>query len=103
MTKSGITKKNIRSVLPNLISETMKRALPMSIRRIFQREYLDIKWDQTQAYFLSEHLQGININLKGREPHGIVEPGIKYERLRDKIISELYHFKIGHTHLSNIC
>jgi len=97
LTKAGITKKNIRLILPNLVSETMKRALPMYIRRIFKREYLDIKWDQTQAYFLSEHLQGININLKGREPHGIVEPGTKYEQLRDKIISELHHLKDPYT------
>jgi len=97
LTKTGITKKNIRSILPNIISETLKKTVPMSIKKIFHREYLDIEWKKTQAYFVSENVQGININLKGREPLGVVEPGTEYERLRDKIISELYHFKDPYT------
>jgi len=44
---------------------------------------------------------GININLRGREPNGIVEPGDEYERLRDDIIRELYRLKDPHT-LNNV-
>ncbi len=97
LTKSGITKKNIRSILPNSTRETLKQALPLSVRKFFHREYLDIKWGKTQAYFVSENVQGININLKGREPYGIAEPGKEFEQLRDKIISELYHYKDPYT------
>jgi predicted AlkP superfamily phosphohydrolase/phosphomutase len=97
LTKSGITKKNIRSILPNSTRESLKQALPLSIKRLFRREYLDIKWKKTLAYFVSDTVQGININLKGREPFGIVEPGKEYDLLRDKIISELYHYKDPYT------
>jgi len=97
LTKTGITKKTIRTILPNTTRETLKEALPLPIRRLFHREYFNIKWNKTKAYFLSENAQGININLKGREPFGIVEPGREYEKLRDKIISELYHYKDPYT------
>ena len=42
-------------------------------------------------------MQGININLKGREPYGTIEPGTEYEKLRERIISELYHLKDPYT------
>jgi predicted AlkP superfamily phosphohydrolase/phosphomutase len=42
-------------------------------------------------------VQGININLKGREPQGVVEPGKAYERMRNQIISELYRLKDPYT------
>lgn len=93
LTKSGFTKSNIRSILPTDISELLKTAVPKAIKKMFHREYLDINWKKTQAYFVSENLQGININTKGREPNGIVNPGDDYEKLIDKIISELYHLK----------
>ena len=41
---------------------------------------------KTKAYFISTNVQGININLKGREPNGIVEPGEEYEQMRNQII-----------------
>jgi len=93
LTRFGITKNRIRSLLPDVASEFLKKAIPSPIRRIFQREYLDIRWQNTKAYFISENLQGININLMGREPMGTVKPGKEYEKIRDRIISELYHLK----------
>lgn len=48
---------------------------------------------RTQAY--SDELPqnpGIWINLRGRDPHGIVEPGVEYEDLRDEIIERLEAF-----------
>ncbi len=91
LTKYGFTKSNIRSVLPTELSEKLKTTVPRTIKKLLHREYLHIDWKKTQAYFVSENLQGININLKGREPWGIINPGTEYENLRDKIISDLYH------------
>jgi predicted AlkP superfamily phosphohydrolase/phosphomutase len=42
-------------------------------------------------------MQGIRINLRGREPNGVVEKGWKYDRLCETIISELYRLKDPHT------
>jgi predicted AlkP superfamily phosphohydrolase/phosphomutase len=34
-------------------------------------------------------LGDVYINLKGREAHGIVEPGEEYERIRDQLVADL--------------
>lgn len=48
----------------------------------------DIDWEQTRAF--SEEFRGnIWINLRGRDPHGTVEPGAEYDRLRDQIVAML--------------
>jgi len=52
-----------------------------------------INWEQTQAFAALTGEQGIRINLKGREPDGIVAPGREYEQLRDFIISELHNLR----------
>ena len=50
----------------------------------------DIDWSRTKAY--TSWNPGIFINLKGREPNGIVEYD-EYEKLRDLIIAELKKLK----------
>jgi len=97
LAKTGITKDHIRSVLPVEVAELLKRMVPSKIKKYFPKEYLDIIWEKTLAYFVSTNVQGININLKGREPQGIVSPGKEYEHLRDRIISELYRLKDPYT------
>lgn len=49
-------------------------------------------WTKTRAYSLGSY-GNIYINLKGREPDGIVEPGAEYEELRNKIIARLLELK----------
>jgi predicted AlkP superfamily phosphohydrolase/phosphomutase len=49
-----------------------------------------IAWHHTKAYGCKiTGITAININLRGREPQGIVEPGQEYEKLREEIISKL--------------
>lgn len=52
----------------------------------------DIDWSQTKAYSHG-HIGRIFINLKGREPNGIVKPGKEYHKLREYIIKKLYELK----------
>ncbi len=47
-----------------------------------------IAWDQTEAYALGAG-GNIFVNLKGRDPSGIVEPGTPYRELRERLISDL--------------
>ncbi len=49
--------------------------------------FSSINWSRTRA-FADGIREGIYINLKGREPEGVVEPG-DYEALRDEIIERL--------------
>ncbi len=54
-----------------------------------------INWERTKAYAGNHTEQGIYINLKGREPSGIVEKEKEYEALRESIIKKLRETKIG--------
>jgi len=59
-----------------------------SVRRSLQE--MDIEWSKTKAYsFGSGNVGRIYLNVKGREPQGIVEPGQEYEELRNQLIKEL--------------
>jgi len=50
--------------------------------------FRDVDWSRTKAYSHG-HIGRIFLNLKGREPNGIVEPGEEYNEVRNYIISEL--------------
>ncbi|MGH7901229.1 MAG: alkaline phosphatase family protein [Thermodesulfobacteriota bacterium] len=48
----------------------------------------DIDWSRTKAF--SRGKEGnIFINLRGRDPHGVVNPGLDYETVREEIIKRL--------------
>jgi predicted AlkP superfamily phosphohydrolase/phosphomutase len=47
----------------------------------------DVDWSRTRAYGLG--INGLYLNLKGREPNGIVEPGEEQERLLKQLVARL--------------
>ncbi len=48
--------------------------------------FLDVDWSRSRAYSFGRHLGSIYLNVKGREPEGIVNPGREYEETREEII-----------------
>jgi predicted AlkP superfamily phosphohydrolase/phosphomutase len=48
----------------------------------------DVDWSRTLAFSKGNYGQ-IFINLRGREDHGIVEPGAEYERVMEQVIGKL--------------
>jgi predicted AlkP superfamily phosphohydrolase/phosphomutase len=48
-----------------------------------------IDWSQAKAYSCSPDGLSMRVNLMGREPHGMVQPGEEYEQIRDRLRSEL--------------
>ncbi len=54
------------------------------------KELPEVDWDKTQAVMVRSN--SIYLNIKGRDPHGIVDPADKYE-LEEKIITDLYNYK----------
>ncbi|MBN1953731.1 MAG: alkaline phosphatase family protein [Anaerolineae bacterium] len=57
----------------------------------------DVDWSRTQAYSMG-HVGQIYVNLKGREPQGIVEPGTAYQAVRQRaieVLRELRHPETG--------
>lgn len=76
-------------VLPDAVKKRIKQFLP-GFRERVKGLYLygDIDWSRTRAYS-DEAREVIRINLRGREPQGLVEPGDEYESLRDRLIRDL--------------
>lgn len=83
---------SLLATLPRLVPTSIKKrvatALPMRVRNrlslIAQAGGLD--WSRTRAFALPSDLEGcVRINLRGREPEGIVEPGAQYADLCEEI------------------
>jgi predicted AlkP superfamily phosphohydrolase/phosphomutase len=50
----------------------------------------EVDWTKTRAFAQYGWAIQIYVNLKGRDPQGIVEPGAEYEKVRDEIIRLLH-------------
>ncbi|MFX0196392.1 MAG: hypothetical protein ACFFCW_09745, partial [Candidatus Hodarchaeota archaeon] len=61
------------------------------LRKTELHNVLPVRWSKTKACAtIMKGIYGfIYINLKGRQPHGIVNPGEEYETLRNQIIDKL--------------
>ena len=83
--------------LPRKTKEALMHRLPQLGGKL--QSYLffsKIDWTKTKA-FSDEMWDAIWLNVKGREPQGIVEPGPEYEQFRDEIIRRLKQFKDDNT------
>jgi predicted AlkP superfamily phosphohydrolase/phosphomutase len=93
---TGLTRKNISTLLKRLhlqrLELPIKRLLGDYIRILPRDERLEladaVDWTKTQAYSFGYYGQ-IFLNLKGREPAGIVTPGSQYLQVRQKIAQRL--------------
>lgn len=94
--KIGVTKSSILKVTDRLrltkLVKTLPKCLKNKIGGIIPSSNLYVDWSKTKAYFVGIESQGININLEGREPHGVVTKG-DYDALRNYIIEELIKLK----------
>jgi len=76
--------------VPRLVPRSLKRAVPQALTS-FNKVADRIDWSRTRAYCPSAPGSGLWINLRGREPEGIVTPGAEYERvvteLRDRLLA----------------
>ena len=82
----------IKNMLPNRVVRMIADNLPWWLRDKIgaSMNSAQIDWARTRAFALPTDLEGcIRINLKGREPRGIVEPGEEYEALCRDIADEM--------------
>lgn len=59
---------------------------------------LAIDWTRTKAFYGGVTSQCIYVNLAGRDPEGVVQPGEDYEETRDRIIDALTELRDPDTH-----
>jgi predicted AlkP superfamily phosphohydrolase/phosphomutase len=82
----------VKSLLSAGTRRRIANLLPWRLRdQLGAREQAaNIDWSKTRAFALPTDLEGcIRINLKGREPQGIVEPGREYSELCEEIHAAL--------------
>jgi predicted AlkP superfamily phosphohydrolase/phosphomutase len=79
----------VRNMIPKSFRAAVSRALlPRSVNQKLSLRWktAGISWQHTRAFLIENANEGfIRINLKGREPQGIVEPGKEYENLCEEI------------------
>jgi predicted AlkP superfamily phosphohydrolase/phosphomutase len=89
MFEAGFTLKNVHKVVDRLglAKHAEYRALYSAdglLKRPFL-SFLNVDWSRSKAYSFGRHTGPIYVNVKGREPQGIVEPGPEYEAVREEI------------------
>lgn len=96
MFKVGLTPLNVYRLMHRLnMGSANDRRRRKKVRNMMKMAFLsfdDVDWSRTQAYALGNFGQ-LYLNVKGREPQGIIEPGEQYERVRDEIIEKLRAFR----------
>jgi len=80
-----------RSAGVRKLARRAKKALPKSVwRRAKSAAQGSIDWTKTKAFSAPIPQQGVYVNLKGREPHGIVRAS-HYDDVRDEVIAGFEH------------
>lgn len=90
----GISRERLSPKLNNAFWTWLRHRIPISWQRRFAPSATHlladtIDWSQTKAYSFG-NIGQIYVNLRGREPQGIVQPGPEYEALLDDITAALY-------------
>jgi predicted AlkP superfamily phosphohydrolase/phosphomutase len=78
--------------LPKLVPSALKGQVPQALSS-FSKIADRIDWSRTRAYCPSAPGSGLWINLKGREPEGIVAPGAEYERVVAELCERLLAYR----------
>jgi predicted AlkP superfamily phosphohydrolase/phosphomutase len=66
--------------VPKLVPQALKGQVPQALSS-FNKIAGRIDWSRTRAYCPSAPGSGLWVNVRGREPEGIVAPGAEYERV----------------------
>ena len=85
---SGSLVSRMASALPGPIRAAIGRHLPtaMQERRLTETFRTSTDWTRTRAFSIPSLYSGhVRINVRGREPHGVVEPGEEYREVVDRL------------------
>jgi predicted AlkP superfamily phosphohydrolase/phosphomutase len=86
------TRSLLRKHLSPKMKERLKTLLPGAREWTQSFTYFSgIDWERTKAYATYDEImsRGIRLNLKGREPQGIVNPQEEYESFREELVRTL--------------
>jgi predicted AlkP superfamily phosphohydrolase/phosphomutase len=101
MFRSGFTLRNVHQIADRLglarQAEYVAGYFVDHLLKMAFLSFLDVDWSQSRAYSFGRHLGSIYVNVKGREPQGIVQTGAEYDAVRDEIERRAYEFRDPHT------
>lgn len=85
--------KRLRQLVPAPLRHAVSRhLLPGCVRERLSVRWMtaDIDWSRTRAFLIDNANEGyIRVNLRGREPRGIVTPGPEYDALCETLVTAL--------------
>jgi len=85
----------LRSLVPPAVRARVKQRVSGPLRQRFRSQYLKAlwgwdRWPEMRVFCTPTEDHGyIRVNLKGREPQGLVEPGTEYDELLSALTEEL--------------
>lgn len=82
----------IRQAVPLGLRQSVTRCLPRPVRYRMSMKWINsgIDWPRSKLFCIPNSNEGyFRVNLRGREPQGIVEPGGEYAELLDALHEEL--------------
>ena len=92
----GFAPMNVYNLLMKLgfgkLKREVERGKGQGLMQTLFLSFGDVDWSRTVAYSLGNVGQ-ISLNVRGREPEGIVEPGQQYETVRNEIIARLWELR----------
>jgi predicted AlkP superfamily phosphohydrolase/phosphomutase len=96
--KLGLTPRTVYRMLLTVGLGKLRRTLDKrrggrGLLKQFFLSFNDVDWSRTRAYSIG-YIGEVYINLRGREPQGIVEPSDDYERTRDDVMNCLRELKL---------
>jgi predicted AlkP superfamily phosphohydrolase/phosphomutase len=83
----------LRALLPDRVRDLVNRLLPLSVQaRLLSEKFAGATdWARTTVYAPPGYYTGcLRVNLRGREPQGIVEPGAEYDALLTRVEADLH-------------
>ena len=85
--------KMVRDLVPADLRQRLSQWLPTRWRDSLMSRWTtaNIDWAHTRAFCLPTDLEGcIRLNVRGREPHGIVQPGSEYDEVCQTLTAALH-------------
>ena len=90
----------LRSLVPERARNLISRFLPFDVQaRLMSEKFASsTDWSRTTAYAPPGYYTGcIRVNLRGREPNGIVAPGAEYDALLSRLEEDLHALRDAET------
>lgn len=82
----------VREAIPLPLRRTISRCMPRSLHYALSMRWVNagIDWERSSVFAIPNANEGyLRLNLQGREPKGIVSPGLPRERLLDDLAGEM--------------